>query len=393
MRRYWVPALLSREVAEPDGPPVPVRLMGEELVAFRDTQGRLGLLAEHCAHRGTSLTYGRNEECGLRCIYHGWKYDVEGKVLDTPAEPPWSQFKNKVRQTAYPTHEAGGMVFAYLGPREKMPLFPNYPWTAAPLDHTYVTKSLLECNWLQGLEGECDSAHLNFLHRFFSFEGAESRQRDEQLRYAAIPEYETEETDFGVRLIALRKQDARSTYVRVSSFVMPVSCWIRAFVGKEVHIFVPIDETTAWRYDLGFRFDRPVRPDEVVRRDAIGPDYRKVRNAGNRYLQDRAKQKSFNFTGFPDFLTQDGCATESMGPLFDRSTEHLGASDQGVIALRRFLLNAVKSYQEAGREPPHIVTDPARNNFSHVDTFAEVVPADGPWREHFPHLTKPVQAR
>ena len=162
IRRYWVPALLSEEVPQPDCPPVRVRMLGEELVAFRDSEGRIGLLGERCAHRGTSLFYGRNEDCGLRCIYHGWKYGVDGHVLDMPAEPGDSDFKKKLRHTAYPTHEAGGVIYAYLGPRDKMPLFPNYEWTQVPLDQTYVTKCLLECNYLQGLEGECDSSHLSF---------------------------------------------------------------------------------------------------------------------------------------------------------------------------------------------------------------------------------------
>jgi nitrite reductase/ring-hydroxylating ferredoxin subunit len=138
---------------------VRVRLLGEELVAFRDSEGRIGLIDEHCTHRGTSLFFGRNEDCGLRCVYHGWKYDVEGNVVDTPAEPPGSDFRKKIRQTAYPTYEAAGVIHAYLGPRDKMPLFPNYEWTQVPLNQTYVTKSLLECNYLQGLEGECDYFH------------------------------------------------------------------------------------------------------------------------------------------------------------------------------------------------------------------------------------------
>ena len=144
MRRYWMPALLSEEIPAADSPPVQVRLLGEELVAFRDSKGRIGLLDEHCAHRGASLFYGRNEGCGLRCIYHGWKYDVDGNVLDTPAEPPDSDFKTKVHQTAYPTREAAGVIYAYLGPRDKIPLFPNYEWMLVPLNQTYVTKALLE---------------------------------------------------------------------------------------------------------------------------------------------------------------------------------------------------------------------------------------------------------
>jgi len=154
MRRYWVPALLSSEIPTPDSPPVQVRILGEELVAFRDSQGRIGLLEEHCPHRGTSLFYGRNEESGLRCIYHGWKLDVEGQVLETPAEPASSTFGSRVRQVAYPTHEVAGIIFAYLGPPDKQPLFPHYGWTDLPLEYTYVTKNLLECNYLQGLKGE-----------------------------------------------------------------------------------------------------------------------------------------------------------------------------------------------------------------------------------------------
>jgi len=160
-RRYWIPAVLSEEIPVADCPPVQVRLLGEELVAFRDSQGRVGLLDEHCSHRGTSLFYGRNEECGLRCIYHGWKYDVEGNVLETPAEPPGSDFRKKIRHKAYPCKEVAGIVFAFMGPKEQMPLFPNYEWTVMPQDHVYVSKVFLDCNYLQGLEGDCDSSHLS----------------------------------------------------------------------------------------------------------------------------------------------------------------------------------------------------------------------------------------
>ena len=170
IRSYWIPALLSEEVRQPDGPPARVRMLGEELVAFRDSRGRIGLLGDHCAHRGTSLFFGRNEECGLRCVYHGWKFDVDGNVVDTPAEPAGSEFGKKLRHTAYPTHEANGVIYAYLGPRGKIPPFPNYEWTQVPVEFTYVTKCLLECNYLQGLEGECDSSHLSFLHRSFTNE-------------------------------------------------------------------------------------------------------------------------------------------------------------------------------------------------------------------------------
>src|SRR5262249_45557500 len=267
MRRYWLPAFLSEEVPEPDGPPVQVRILGEELVAFRDSQGRVGLLDEHCSHRGTSLFYGRNEECGLRCIYHGWKYDVDGRVLDTPAEPAGSTFKERVRHPSYPTHEAGGIVFAYLGPREKMPLFPSYEWALMPGEHVYVTKCLQEGNYLQGLEGECDSSHLSVLHREFNLSGNQALYQED-----SAPAYEIEDTDFGLRLIALRKAGADQTYIRISSFVFPSHCWIYARY-PEVHFYVPADDTHSWRYDLGMITDRPVRPEDVNRRKQIGPDY------------------------------------------------------------------------------------------------------------------------
>ena len=161
MRRYWLPALLSEEIPVADCPPVKVRLLGEDLVAFRDSQGRIGLLAEHCSHRGTSLFYGRNEECGLRCIYHGWKYDVDGNVVETPAEPREGNLKNKLRHTAYPCREAAGVIFAYMGPKQKMPLFPNYEWLISPPGYASITARFFnECNYLQALEGDCDTARL-----------------------------------------------------------------------------------------------------------------------------------------------------------------------------------------------------------------------------------------
>ena len=387
IRRYWIPALLSEEIPTPDGPPARVRLLGEELVAFRDTQGRIGLIGERCAHRGTSLFFGRNEECGLRCVYHGWKFDVEGNVVDTPAEPPGSDFKNKLRHTAYPTHEANGVVYAYLGPRDKKPLFPNYEWTRVPVEQTYVTKCLLECNYLQGLEGECDSSHLSFLHRAFTNERNQPLYKSD-----TAPFYETEDTDFGVRLIATRIADNQH-YVRFSAFVMPVYGCVPAgrptneLEGFEIHTYVPADDTHCWRYDIGFRRDRAVLDDEVHRRKQINPDYTRMRNARNNYLQDRRMQKTVNFTGIEDFLNHDACATESMGAIFDRSREHLGVSDKAVIAVRKFLLTTVKKFQ-SGKEPPHLARASNRNWFPHIDCFAYLLPRDTPWRERFDYLTE-----
>ena len=386
MRSYWIPALLSEEIPAPDCPPARVKLLGEELVAFRDSQSRIGLVGEHCAHRGTSLFFGRNEECGLRCVYHGWKFEGPGNVLESATEHARSDYGKKRRNTAYPTHEANGIIYAFLGAREKMPLFPNYEWTQVPLEYTYVTKCLLECNYLQGLEGECDSSHLSFLHRAFTNERNQVMYKSD-----TSPVYDTEDTDFGVRLIATRNLDDQH-YVRFSAFVMPVYGCVPAgrptneLEGYEIHTYVPADDTHCWRYDIGFQRERAVRDEEVHRRKQIHPDYSKVRNARNNYLQDRQKQKTVNFTGIDDFLNHDACATESMGAIFDRTKEHLGVSDKAVIAVRKYLLTAIKDLQQ-GKEPPHVLRDNERNWFPHVDCFAHMVPRDVHWRKKFDYLT------
>ncbi len=383
MRRYWLPALLSEEIPERDGRPVRVRILGEELVAFRNSEGRIGLLGEHCSHRGTSLFFGRNEEKGLTCIYHGWKYDVEGNVLDTPGEPDRSVIRDKVTHLSYPTHEVAGIIWAYLGPREKLPLFPNYRFTQAPKENVYVTKVLLECNWLQGLEGECDSVHVAIMHH-----GGQKFGRGKPVLQDLAAEYETEETDFGVRMIATRTQpDPKEHYVRVSSFVMPVEVWVPVF-NREIHMYVPINDTRTWRYDLGY-LNRPVKPEDVHRRSSIGPDYRKTPNLSNDYLQDPEMIRNQNFTGIKEIMVQDACATETMSytGIFDRTQEHLGVSDKAIIAMRNYLLRTVKAF-ERGEEPPHIITDPAKNDMTHIDSIHEVFPAEESWREHWPYLIK-----
>jgi phthalate 4,5-dioxygenase len=380
MRRYWIPALLSEEIAEPDSPPVRVRLLGEDLVAFRDSRGRAGLLDEHCAHRGTSLFFGRNEECGLRCIYHGWKYDVAGNVLETPAEPAGSVLKNKVHQTAYPCQEAAGIVWSYLGPREKMPLLPNYEWMNPPLDHLYVSKSVQDCSWLQGLEGECDSSHLSILHQAFS---ETKRGGGDPEMYAAdsAPMLEGVETDYGVRMISCRKADADTIYLRVSNIVLPCHGFIPTgglkgnVEGYTIHSHVPVDDEHSMRYNIHFRRNRAIRPEERQHDREITPDFTKVRNSRNNYLQDREEQRRETFTGMGrTFLTHDSCATESMGPIYDRSQEHLGVSDITVIGVRRFLLQCIKN-AAAGKEPPHVIRTPEENDLRHLACIVAKVPA------------------
>ena len=385
MRRYWIPALLSEEISEPDCPPIKVRLLGEDLVAFRDTKGRIGLLEEHCSHRGTSLFYGRNEECGLRCIYHGWKYDVEGNVLETPAEPVESRLKDKVRHPAYPCREANGVVFTYMGPKEKVPVFPEYPWLKVPGDNAYIAKSLLECNYLQGLEGDCDSSHLSFLHREFK----PSRGRGGALNSDQSPSFEIEETTLGLRVAAIRKAEGDTSYVRTSYFVLPfIGCVpVGRVVNGKIDGFkavyqVPADDQTTWRYDFFFKYARPFSKDDSSKRNFIGPDYKKIRNVRNHYLQDRGDQKTVNFTGIEEFLNQDACATESMGAIVDRSREHLGAGDAYLIAVRRYLLKAMKATQQ-GKEPPGLLYDPSEYDFSYLRCAIAELPNNTSWRTLF----------
>src|SRR5579884_4152243 len=212
-RRYWLPALLSDEL-EADGEPKQIRLLGQRLVAFRDSQGRAGVLDENCPHRGASLAYGRNEECGLRCIYHGWKVDVAGRIVDTPSEPEDSTFKDRIRHTAYGVREAGGIIWAYLGPAEQEPAFPEWQWLAAPADQVEINKVFQECNYAQGLEGSIDSVHSDFLH------SSDIRGRPSDHR----PRLEVEDRPYGFRYAAIRRPDGdgqSGKYVRITLFVAP----------------------------------------------------------------------------------------------------------------------------------------------------------------------------
>jgi nitrite reductase/ring-hydroxylating ferredoxin subunit len=383
MRRYWMPALLSEEIPVPDCPPVRVRLLGEDLVAFRDSEGRVGLLGEHCSHRGTSLFFGRNEGCGLTCIYHGWKYDVEGHVLETPAEPPDSDFKKKIQHTSYPCREIAGIVFTYMGPREKMPLFPAYEWVSLPAERMHVVKSFLECNYLQGIEGDFDSSHTTFLH-------CNNLADLARLNRDGAPALEAEETGYGIRAISIRKLGENQSYVRISPFIMPAFSIVPGPAtarfdendSRAFRFWVPIEDTSTWFYILTMR-DTPFSDDErASARSWIDSSYRRIRNVGNGYLQDRELQKSRSYSGIKAVIPaeQDGCATESMGPIYDRTREHLGYSDKTIIALRRVLLQAAKAVQ-AGGEPPHIVRDAKLNDFSRLRAVKGIVPANGSWRE------------
>jgi phenylpropionate dioxygenase-like ring-hydroxylating dioxygenase large terminal subunit len=394
-RRYWIPAGISREIPEPDSPPVRVRLLGEDLVLFRDTNGRVGLVAEKCAHRRASLFFGRNEECGLRCIYHGWKYDVDGNIVDTPAEPEASMIKHHVKHTAYPTHEVNGLILTYMGPREKMPLIPNFAWLTLPQEHVTVgDKFWNENNWLQGVEGDCDSSHIDYLHRRA---GMATRTVGQTLQLAPgfgqALDFDVKMEPWGVFVGATRYVGENHKYVRSNSFVPPciglppTSRMIHGIVdGFHAVYQVPADDYNTWRIDVNVRVSGPLRQGggeggEGRGSHEVGSDWRKFANKANDYLVDRVKQKNRVYSGV-DFgnHTQDACVTESMGGISDRENEHLGACDAQPIAMRQFLLAGLKA-MERGEDPPGVAFEPAQNPYAQIFTVNATIPRDLPWND------------
>jgi phenylpropionate dioxygenase-like ring-hydroxylating dioxygenase large terminal subunit len=357
MRRYWIPALLAWELPAPDGPPVRVRLLGEDLVAFRDTQGRLGLLDEYCPHRRVSLFFGRNEACGLRCVYHGWKFDVDGRCVDMMNEPEELQFTQKIRTTSYPTVEVGGIIWAYMGPPELQPPLPKFAWTEVPETHRHVTKVIQECNWLQGLEGGIDTSHAQILHRSFTATiGPSSRGAR-----GGAPTVDVDVTSYGYRYAGIYPRPGEVSFIRAYHFVMPFhqlrpSTTDRGNPSVAGHIWVPMDDDNTmvynWEYSLT---DEPLNEaDRLELRLGNGPldvdqtTFRSKRNRHNNYLLDRQAQKTQSFTGIEGINTQDRAIQESMGRIVDRSREHLGPADKAIIQARRLLLQAVKTVQEGG---------------------------------------------
>ncbi len=350
VRRYWIPALMSSEIAEPDGEPAQVRVLGERLVAFRDSNGTVGLLDEACPHRGCSLWYARNEECGLRCIYHGWKIDAQGHVVDTPNE------LNTLRVSArsYPVREAGGFVWAYLGPVDRMPPFREFNWMKLPPSHVVITKVHEEANFLQGIEGSIDTSHLGFLHKAFvpGDWGLHQGPSIENPR----PKLDIQETAYGFRYAAIRATADGKQNVRVTPFVLPFHTCVPARPGATVlfHAYVPRDDFSNWAYDIRYRIEGPIDMEEHRHRESsldLNPDFTKAGTYSNKHRQDREAMKTKNFSGIRGVKNQDYAVVESMGPIVDRTKEHLGASDAAITASRRVLLRAIQAVAE-GQDAP-----------------------------------------
>ncbi|HVW70578.1 MAG TPA: Rieske 2Fe-2S domain-containing protein [Steroidobacteraceae bacterium] len=361
MRRFWVPALMSEEIAENDGTPVRVLLLGERLVAFRDTQGRVGLLEESCPHRRTSLALGANEQCGLRCLYHGWKFDVEGRCVDTPAEPVGSTLKDRVRAKAYPTVEKGGVVWTYMGPPDQRPPFPDYEWLNMPAGHSMVFKVQEDCNYAQAVEGTIDTAHAGCLHRSVRWHDPGVLPHEKVLQAGLEVEY----TKYGLRYAGLRGLPGGGTYARITIAPLPFYTIIPPDTKDPVrstrrmaNAFVPRDDTSTWHMQWFFDQTRPV--DRAFRiREAgleIVEDYRKKASVDNWYFQDRQMMKNETFSGLRGVLVQDHAVVETQGRITDRTTEHLGTTDVAVVAWRRLMIRAAKELASSGGAPA-AVTD------------------------------------
>jgi len=400
-RRYWIPAVLSEEVPEPDCPPVRTTLLGEDLVAFRDTNGRVGLLAENCSHRRASLFYGRNEECGLRCIYHGWKYDVDGNILDTPAELGESMLKPHVKHPASPCRDVNGIIWTYMGPKELIPPLPDFPWITLPRDHVDVgCKFLIECNWLQCLEGDNDSIHSAYLHRrqrpSRNGEGrmGVGQTSDQSMARQRSATVDLDVNDWGVRAVTRYPHDDDQIFVRTNTFLMPCignTPRGRSPVNEAVHTIyqVPADDHTNWRYDFETYWDQTTDGSYGrAQRREVGRGFRMIMNRGNDYMIDRARQKSGEIYCGIDAgnHTQDACVTETMGAITDRTKEHLGVTDTHLIELRRYLLKAIRDVQE-GRDPPGIFRDAETNHLGNLcHMLTATIPAGADWRDLLPSV-------
>jgi phenylpropionate dioxygenase-like ring-hydroxylating dioxygenase large terminal subunit len=369
-RRYWLPALLASELPAPDCPPVRVRLLGEDLIAFRDTSGQIGLMDEFCPHRRASLFWGRNEECGLRCVYHGWKFDINGNCTEMPNEPPEYAFQNRVRITAYQAREYGGIIWAYLGPRECTPEPPKLEWARVPDGHRYVSKRFQETNYLQAIEGGIDSSHSNFLHASVdafrltdSYVEKVKNSSNMRAKYHVLdkaPRFTVKKTDYGLIIAVRRNAEDDKYYWRLTQFLLPSHTIIPYQPGLSIHghCWVPSDDETCWVWTISWNPDAPLSEEEreAIRNETfvhakVDPvTFRPLRNKDNNYLVDRDAQRSSNMTGIHGFAAQDQAIQESMGAVVDRTRERLGTSDAGIIAARKLLLQEIRGL-ESGQEP------------------------------------------
>ncbi len=393
MRQHWVPVCLSEEIAEPDGTPLLVEAIGNRYVAFRDTDGRVGVLDELCPHRRASLVFGRNEECGLRCLYHGWKFDVDGKCVAMTSEPEGSPLHGKVQHRAYPVQEWGGFVWAWLGKKAEMTPFEPPAFAPEADTHVAILKIRIPANWAQITEGQIDSAHSSSLHSSDMVPArVEGAAADDKSWYRPStdrsPRMQTQTTGYGFRYAAIRKpikQAATHQYLRITEYIAPFTSLIPPNNNYNVAtVVVPIDDETSHFHFIAWG-GRACPSTEDWRKfnhvqKGIDLDDRWVsrRQLHNNFLQDRQAMKLGNFTGVQGIPNQDIVMWVSMGAIVDRSGDMLGASDLAIVEFRRLMVDAARKVAEGGRA---IGRDEPRTPQASIGSREGVYPKSVDWRE------------
>jgi len=395
LRRYWLPVLTSEELPEPDCPPVRAKLLGEELVAFRDSNGDVGLVDNNCPHRRASLFFGRNEECGLRCVYHGWKFDINGDCVDMPSEPAESNFKDKVKITAYPTVDRGGTIWTYMGPKELQPPFLSLQIFDYPDSHIMTSRVQSDANYIQVIEGNIDSSHISFLHRNLAdldmsdyddgtdVVGYPSNKMSTKIRGAdRNARIVVQETNYGWRYVGIRDTPNGHNHLRITTNIFPIYQMISRLPaqGPGVLMMVPRDDETCWRWGVSARTDRPYTQEERDERRNNSANKTDIHGRGekgkwNDYMLSRENQRTLSYTGIAGIGTQDQAVTESMAVISDKQNEHLGTSDGAIIHNRKVLVNAARDMLE-GKEP--LRHDPAI--LAKVRSHEEIIPYGSDWR-------------
>lgn len=369
LRCHWHPVALSEEVAKPDCAPIRLKVMGEDLLLFRDSKGNTGLIEPFCAHRGADLFFGRNEECGIRCIYHGWKYDIHGNCIDMPNVPKDAAYHGKIKIKAYPTQEFADMVWAYMGPPDIQPFeVPQLEAGLVPPSHRYVTKRLVECNWTHSMEGALDTAHFSFLHMpapAFRKDDSSNIAADESrirwLRNDPAPRFKIIDHEVGFLIGGARNADPGDHYWRLTQYMLPTHSITPSAMPNETYYgysWVPIDDHSCWMYVYAWHPDQAISDEERKKYikggygqfAELGPGYVPLRNRSNSYLMSREEQKTISFTGIRGIAEQDQMAQESQGYMIDRTKENLSPTDVGIIRFRKLLLQEAKAFA-AGKNP------------------------------------------